>query len=221
MERIWFDEGRQNFYAIPDDVELEAGDYLLRSLTAANQRVDRDGVRPYWITREKATDRLGETVDGAWGGLVDMANSLFAMGRAATTGEDNEETERPSVLPEHLEDVLGMKPGALLTEPERVREKLQSVFGITIRTGADAEQDTEDVVEDAEEVTDDSAEEPAGQDPVRDFFSRPEVTGAIAGLGRMLSKLGTQIQEAAGPESGSPESGSPESGSGSESDGEA
>ena len=64
------------------------------------------------------------------------------------------------------------------------------------RQSASSEEPAEaEEVDDAGEPAEDSG--PSAADPLRDFFSRPEVTGAIAGLGRALSKLGAQIQEAA------------------------
>jgi hypothetical protein len=210
MERIWFDKDRENFYSIPDSAELEDGDYLLRSLTAGSRRVDRDDARAYWISKTEATDRLGAHVDSAWGSIVGAVDSLFAMGRPPVSEDDEDgEAAEParSPLPEHLEDVLGMKPGALLTEPGQVRERIRSAasslgLNLKIHTNDDEEDIEEDdftdeVLKEAEE-SEEEAPSSAG-DPLRDFFSRPEVTGALSGFGRALSRLGAQIQDAAGP----------------------
>lgn len=199
MERVWYDTDRNNFFAIPDDVELPEGGYLLRSLSAPSQEVDPDAVEGYRISREEATERLGAGIDGAWGSLVGAVDALF--------GKVTPDAEPSSGLPRHLEDVLGIKPGALLTEPDQVRERLRSAassIGVKLKVGdeARAEQEAEELYEDIEPEDTEEVEEEAEaeaedvRDPVRDFFSRPEVTGAIAGFGRALSRLGSQLEAA-------------------------
>lgn len=206
MDRIWYDTDRNNFFAIPTGTELPEGGYLLRSLTAPSRKVDPDAVEEYRISREEATDRLGSGIDDAWGSIVGAVDSL--LGKPAAADDDGEPA--PSVLPRHLEDVLGLKPGAIVTEPDQIRERLRSAassVGIKIKVGdealaeqqvaaeADAEEaETDDLYEDVEPEADEAE---GVSDPVRDFFSRPEVTGAIAGLGRALSRLGSQLQDAA------------------------
>ena len=95
MERVWYDTDRKNFFAIPDDVELPEGGYLIRSLTAASREVDPDAVEPYQISREEATERLGAGIDDAWGSLVGAVDSLFSKARPAD--EDAEEEAEDDV----------------------------------------------------------------------------------------------------------------------------
>jgi hypothetical protein len=219
VERIWFDQGRQNFFSIPDSATLPDGSYRLRCLTSASMKVEREAVEDYRISKEEASGHLGDRVEEAWGNLVGKVDALFAFGRSAAEGTETEAEAKTarSPLPENLEDVLGMKIGAILTEPDEVRARIKaaaSSVGIKIKARAEQadvdvevgspepEPETAEEVEGAEgaegaegDRTEDRAPGPA--DSLREFFSRPEVTGAISGLGRALSKLGAQIQEAA------------------------
>ena len=219
MERIWFDQGRQNFFSIPDSATLPDGSYRLRCLTSASMKVKRAAVEDYRISKEEASEHLGERVEEAWGNLVGKVDALFAFGRSAAEGTETETEAKAtrSPLPENLEDVLGMKIGAILTEPDEVRARIKAAASsVGIKIKAQAEKADVDVEVDRPEPEPETAEEvegaegaegaegdrtedraPGPADSLREFFSRPEVTGAISGLGRALSKLGAQIQEAA------------------------
>ena len=190
MERIWFDSKRESFFSIPDTAELTEGELALRTATGLRKQVDPESVEPYRISRAEATDRLGARIDEAWGSFVGTVDRVLSAGRLAARQAGVNLREQPdegegagrSPLPEHLSDWLGMAPGELLTNPDRVRERLREAAaqaGIHIKprdgegdgdsTSAEAaaddaptpapaaaEETPEEVIEDAEEVGEDA-----------------------------------------------------------------
>ncbi|MEL6346171.1 MAG: hypothetical protein AAFV53_23880 [Myxococcota bacterium] len=218
MERIWFDQGRENFFAIPDEIKIPSGDYVLRGFGGRTHRVDVDAVEPWRITREQAAARVNARVEKAWGGLRGAVDRMFLLGQTAArqAGVEVPKTDGRSPLPEKLSAVLGMEPGEMLTDPDQVRQRLRDAaarFGVHIKDVTDApeeetpppgfrdveEVDAEEVIEEPEPAEETDASAPDEPDPIREFLNRPEVNEAVKGFGRALSQLGRRLQEASNP----------------------
>lgn len=138
MERIWFDQERENFFAVPDEITIPKGETILKGFGGRIHRVDAAAIEPWRISKEQASARINARVEKAWGNLRGAVDRLFLFGETAArqAGVEVSEDERRSPLPEKLSAILGMEPGEMLTEPDRVRDRLRAVaegFGVRIK----------------------------------------------------------------------------------------
>ena len=224
---IWFDRGRENFYAIPEETELPEGELKLHNLRGQVWRVTPESVAGYALSREVATEQVSARIESAWGDLRGAWSRLLDMGQqtAGAAGVELSGENRPE-LPEELASLLGMAPGELLTEPGVIRSRIRkAMFGEEDEEAAAEpapekpeepaveepaiEEPTveEPAVEEAEEATeaDEEAPEPVNleelarkaEETMRGVLNSPEFGSAIAGIGSFLRRTGQKLQEKA------------------------
>src|SRR6516225_2755413 len=66
---LWASYERSRFFLVSDDCPLSSGNFVLRTITGREQRVDPTAVAPFEVTEEEAK----EWVKGEFGKILDNA----------------------------------------------------------------------------------------------------------------------------------------------------
>lgn len=214
---IWFDRGREHFYAIPEGTDLPEGELKLHSLRGQVWRVTPESVAGFALSREAATEKVSARMESAWGDLRGAWSRLLDMGEKTAGGVGVDISEGRPELPEDLAAILGMAPGELLTEPGVIREKIRkAMFGEdSDEFAGTAEEAPEEApaAEPEEDVIDAEVEEPAeeesapeasledlakkAEETVRGVLNSPEFSAVVSGFGAFLRQAGQKLQETA------------------------
>ncbi|MCB9763579.1 MAG: hypothetical protein H6739_27675 [Alphaproteobacteria bacterium] len=165
---IWFTVDRQRFFAIPTEADLPDGQLALRRLNGPGRAVDPDAVQPFEISRQEATDALGQRIEAVYSDARDALRRL--AGRA--------NSDLDGVLPESLGDLLGLAPGALVTDPDAVRARF--------RPRIDPEE------EDPTPALDETLRDLGGR--LRALVRSPEMASALDALGDRLHKVAEELR---------------------------
>jgi hypothetical protein len=70
---LWANTARRRFFLVPDEHPLPLGEFVLRTFTGREQRVDEAALAPYEVSEEQAKEwvkgEFGKTLDGARGAV--------------------------------------------------------------------------------------------------------------------------------------------------------
>jgi hypothetical protein len=69
---LWSNPERGTFFLVPNDCELAAGSFILRTITGREQRVEKMSLAPFEVTEEQAK----EWVKGEFGQILDNARGV-------------------------------------------------------------------------------------------------------------------------------------------------
>ncbi|MCB9746461.1 MAG: hypothetical protein H6740_28040 [Alphaproteobacteria bacterium] len=182
---VWFTIDRSRFFLIPEGAPLRDGSLRLRSLKGVGRGVDASVAGEFEISKEQATELLGAQIEGVYGGAREALLKL-----AAWAGQEG---VAAFTVPERLEDFIGLPTGAIITEPDRVKQRVQEAMG-----RAAAREDAAEAWGAAE------AFEDAVEESVEDDF-----TDELLGEGAP-SEPESEAPETEAPESEAPETEAPE-----------
>lgn len=101
MTRVWFDEPRERFWRIPDDVIVPPGPTPLRSLTGGQVHADVDGLDAYLLDRDQARQAVREELRAA------ATHASRALGAAAQDVWLQASGRMPELSWDDLEERLG------------------------------------------------------------------------------------------------------------------
>ena len=195
--RVWFDRGREHFYAIPEDAALPEGELRLHSLRGQVWRVQPEDVQAWEISRETAMARMGEHINAAWGEMRGAWSKLLDMGQktadAAGVGRAGE--GRPE-LPESLASLLGMEPSELLNDPSQLRSRIRrAVFGEEDAADPEAAPMTEPDAAEPDAAEPDAAEPDAADSDAAEPDTTAEAEDAAAAAEARLEELARKASQ--------------------------
>lgn len=77
---LWYDQNRNRLFLIPDEEQLPSGDFILRTVTGRELRVEPESAAAFEIGEEEAKDwvkaEFGELLDGVRAGIDSFVERL-------------------------------------------------------------------------------------------------------------------------------------------------
>jgi hypothetical protein len=131
---FWFHPSSGNFYLIPDDAELPAGDVELRTLTGTKRLVDAEAVKQWAADEASAREHLS---GAAREGLAKFSEELgeawrrgIEKAKASAAVEDSKEAVRAAVAPaeERAKQEFEKVATAFLSELEKLTRELEGAI---------------------------------------------------------------------------------------------
>lgn len=157
-KKLWSNTSRTRHFLIPDEVELPAGTFELRTLTGRNKHIDQASIVQYEVTHEQAQtwlkDQFAQVIDTAKESILDSMREKMAQkpdldawfNRPRGTPPPQPSTERSTERPKQQDKskakpkeaspalslfakLSGISPEQLNADPESFERALQSLLG--------------------------------------------------------------------------------------------
>ncbi|MEM6253798.1 MAG: hypothetical protein AAF821_12830 [Cyanobacteria bacterium P01_D01_bin.156] len=125
LKTVWSNSERSRYFLIPDECELPAGDFQLRTTTGRQQTVDEAALTEYEISREEAKawlkEQFGQILGSAKTGILDGIKRWRSPQATADQPKSEPANTRPVTALSELEDLLNQST-------EQIRAKSTTSF---------------------------------------------------------------------------------------------
>lgn len=185
-QTIWIDPIQPNYFRIPDDQFLPAGDCLIYALTGRQQQVDPSALAAFSITEETAKTYLQVELEQIFAHAKNVVGDILNF--AGMMGQHADQAQ--PATSEQFKPNLALLAALLHTTPEQARTD-PTVITQGVR---DLINEVQAVIDTA--TADDPAQRAAAQDRLRFLRTRLQAEGCDIGatLESMVEKLSAVAQ---------------------------